>query len=321
MKRAGVLSAAFVSVGCIGALLAGGFPGSSSGEATTSCPALTQEKRDLLPAIGVSPEEYCREQVRADARRLALANEPPPDPQVVAPRLIDESFGAELKAWQRFYARRAHESPRRRWSVAVVNEGRTTVTLELVTASGARIAQPARWALNFPLTRPLTPAEQKVADGPRGVEALNATARKFEDFPRPSRPHTGPLELAVDVFPNPRGRMFLVGIVPGDAFDPSIVGRSRGTDEALLRGRRLLKGHNRIAPQALELASARKFQREDSVRGTWSTPRDLTYAEFKRFVMRYHEQVVLRWKATSRDLATQLRQPIDTVIILTGVGR
>lgn len=165
----------------------------------------------------------------------------------MGPRLINELYGDSLAAWREVYRLRGHGAVKEIWRTKSVGESLTVVTLELASKTGP-VTVPARWAINFPVNRPLTAAETKVANGPRGVVAINAESRRLSAFPLANDgPQTHTVELlAAAVQVDRAGRRLYVSYYPPDAVAPGTVTR-RGIDWALLAGLQLMRT-TKVAP-------------------------------------------------------------------------
>jgi hypothetical protein len=278
--------------------------------ATPPC-AVPVHKRRMLAQIGVTVGAYCQAKARAATERAAVRDSPPPDPAVVGPRLIREAFGDSLDAWQTRLARRAGPLSRR-WTVHRFSEQRTVVTLVMTARDGVMSAGPARWALNFPLDRPLTPTEQHVADGRNGLVAVNAAARTLQMLPPIRAATSGPVELAAVAMLRPRHGRMIVAIVPRVALHPNLVRRFGYVDGNLVRGRRLLAKTSELAPLEVRLSPRLIVTREEYDGHRSRDARPATTGDLARSVLT-RVTLLLRWPTASPTLKAQLARPVQAV--------
>lgn len=239
--------------------------------------------------------------------------EAPPDPKVVGPRLIREESESQLTAWRSYYAKRLRAGVEERWTTDTISETDTVVTLQLVSAAGRDVGAPARWALNFALTRPLTEAEQERADGPHGIEALDARARRLSSFPPPRLGQRLPVRLFAEEVLSPGNHELIVSVAPRASYEPNLLVRDGIWDEALSRGEALVTRAPR-GLQTLALADSARFREQDLDNGR---VRPSSIYRLARLFNSGPVLLLLGWRTGAQGLAGLLRRPIEEVVILS----
>jgi hypothetical protein len=274
---------------------------------------LPPQKIAELARFGITPQEYLRARQRGNANEAALKTEPPPNPYVVAPRVIRESHGPELLAWKKVFEAQLHSPVAEVWHVQLVNETHAIVRMQLLRDDGnVKVGDVAEWALNFALTRPLTHAEELVASGPHGEEALNAMARKLGTLPQPRRGRKLPVRIYAVEGLSPGLHEVIVSIVAPYTYESHLIMRRGTMDEALLRGKTLVNQRPK-GEQYLKLSKHVRFYRETSQEGP--VKRSSIY-ELSRLFNKGLVPLLLGWRSGARNLHELLRRPIEEVIIL-----
>ena len=233
----------------------------------------------------------------------------PPDPRVVAPRLIQELHGPVLTFWIRTVTARTRGKVVQRWTT----EGSGSnwrVSLALVTASPrhTRLAK-ATWHISVPLDRPPSGSQVRSLVGGRGVVPANSTARRFSTLPRLSPPRAGEsVELPSRALVLGRGAKLEHLVIPRRAMDPRWVIRD-GRDLALLRGEGLLGNRPSIPMRLQRLVPHAEIRFQGKM---------LSRPQLVRLLARYQGAiVVLRWRARQNErLGELLRQPIEGIVVL-----
>lgn len=281
---------------------------------------LSSQKIAELAHHGVTPEQYLRIKERGAAHQAALHDEPPTDPNVVGPRLIGEEHGPELSAWKQFYGAALHTGIAEAWSVQAVGEKRTIVTLELVagTGRGDIFSEPAKWAINVSLTRPLTSAEERIVHGSHAVEALNQMARKLEGLPMPHIGLSLPVDLFGDEVLSPGLHVVVVDVFPARRYESWLIMRRGILDEPLLRGKGLAKRaplgvkylrlskHVKVFEEAVAFGEAKAGPRRRS-----------SIYELNRLFNSGPVPLILGWKSGAHNLHDLLRRPVQELTILS----
>jgi hypothetical protein len=277
--------------------------------------ATAREVADLADR-GVTPQQYLAEQKRVAAYKAKSRNEAPTDPNVVAPRLIREEHGAELLAWKNFYSRRVGQPVIESWVVSELAEARTTVTLNL-TPQGSHSPSfgPANWAINFSLRRPLTPAENRVANSPRGVEAINADARQLEDLPKPQLGSHLPLRLFSAETLSPGAHKISVSLFPDFKYESWLIMRTGILDESLLRGK-ILATHPPQGPQTLRLDRRVAIFEEPFSKSTHGHRHSTSIYELDRLFNHGPVPILIGWRSGALTLQRLLRRPVQELTIL-----
>ena len=164
--------------------------------------------------------------------------------RVVAPRYLNEYFGT-LNAWREALRLRLHAPVSTVWHVQAVRENLTIATLQFMAGTKAASGV-GRWAINFPLNRPLSQRETEIAEGENGVVPMDANARRFATFPPAAlAPQPAQVELLVGALQVERNHRIYVSFYPRAAVPPGIIAR-RTVDWGLLAGLRV------PGPQALQ---------------------------------------------------------------------
>ncbi|MDX6705241.1 MAG: hypothetical protein QOI48_1087 [Solirubrobacteraceae bacterium] len=264
----------------------------------------------------------CGEPSGGDGRLTAAKDRPrsdprihagPPllDPDVVGPRLVQESFGPQLLFWLRTYRGREGGRVRRSWSSAARG------TVVIVRMSAKRGRRPpwrleARWKIAVALDRQLTRRQLTILGGRRGIVPDNDAARRLSSFPRidPSRgPRSRPLALVAQVRSvDPRGRRIGASVLPAESMVDGLVTRN-GRDFALLAGLTLIK-HTRPAAFTSHVLAAAARITAGSER---ITARRLAALAGRRS----DALVILSWRHAGRlSLARLLARPVDGIELI-----
>ena len=160
---------------------------------------------------------------------------------MVGPRLIREDHSAEIAAWKSLPERRLHTAIQEQWHVQQLSKTRTIVALSFVADANNKILMSARWLVKIALDRPLTEPEQDLVSSSKWSEPLNEDAHKLESFPKPQTGLRLPVRLLAFEGLSPGRHEVIVKIQPADRYEPSLVVRAGVFDEALLRGKTLVK--------------------------------------------------------------------------------
>jgi hypothetical protein len=264
----------------------------------------------------------CGEPSGGDGRLTAAKDPPRPDPRVqagpplldpdvVGPRLVQESFGPQLLFWLRTYRSREGGRVRRSWSSAARG---TVVTLRM---SAKRARRPpwrleARWKIAVALDRQLTRRQLTILGGRRGIVPADDAARRLSSFPRidPSRgPRSRQLALVAQIRRvDPRSRRIGVSILPAESILDGLVTRN-GRDFALLAGLTLI-GHTPPASFTSHLLAPAVRITAGSER---ITPRRLAaLAAARRDAL-----AILSWRHAGRlSLGRLLARPVDGIELI-----
>jgi hypothetical protein len=285
---------------------------------------LSRQKVTELAEREMTPAEYLR--IKHDGEAVEAKNakaaqtEPAPDPSVVAPRLLREEHHWELAAWKQLYESRLHERVVESWTVHSLNEKQTVAALQLVATTQRKtvLSSPAEWVFNFSLSAAPTPAEQQIANSPRGIEATTATARLLERLPAPRAGRQLPVEFYAVEDLSPGANVILADTPAPFAYKPWLIMRSGSRDEALQRGQ-LLAQHAIRGVRELKLARHVAVFREpvESANGGKARPRRRSSIyELSHLFNQGPVPMILRWRTGASGASALLRRPVEELILL-----
>ncbi|HEX4437047.1 MAG TPA: hypothetical protein VH061_09650 [Solirubrobacteraceae bacterium] len=284
---------------------------------------LSHQKVTELAEREMTPAEYLR--IKHDGEAVEARNakaaqtEPSPNPAVVAPRLLREEHYWEFDAWRQLYESRLHERVVESWTVHSLNEKQTVAALQLVAGTERKtvLSSPAEWVFNFSLSAAPTPAEQRIANSPRGIEATTAGAHLLERLPAPRTGRQLPVELYAVEDLSPGTNVILADTPAPFAYKPWLIMRSGSRDEALQRGQ-LLAQHTIRGVREFKLARHVEVFREpvESANGGKAKPRRRSSIyELSHLFNQGPVPLILRWR-TGVSGAKLLRRPVEELVLL-----
>lgn len=286
---------------------------------------LSKQKVAELAEHSLTPSQYLK--VKRDGEAFEAANRngreavPPTPPDVAAPRLIKEVHKEELLAWKQLYAARLHEEVTESWTVRVLSETQTIASLELLTAAHHHklLPGPAEWRIRFALTRPPTPAEERILHQPHlGIEGLTKAARMLEHLPAPRAGLQLPVELYATEDLGPGLDKIFVDTPSPEAYKPWLIMRNGSRDEALQRGRSLAKNITHKIQELMLSKHVEVFLEPvaSGEGGKASHRRHSSIYELIRLFKRGPVPMLLRWKTGAQTGSSLLRRPVQQIVLL-----